>query len=74
MGGDSNIVFTVFNSTYEPIGDMEEMMEMGVISFHLYGRRLLGEFSLVRLKKGTGKEWLLIRKKEERSLTNPNRD
>ncbi|MFZ3208807.1 MAG: DNA polymerase ligase N-terminal domain-containing protein [Geobacteraceae bacterium] len=49
---------------YEPLADLGEGLEEGVISFRLHGRKLTGEFSLVRLKKGTGKEWLLIKKKE----------
>ena len=48
---------------YEPLVDFGAGLTAGAISFLLYGQRLSGEFSLVRLKKGTGKEWLLIRKK-----------
>jgi len=49
---------------YEPLDDFTEGLAAGAVRFRLHGRRLSGEFSLVRLKKGTGKEWLLIRKKE----------
>ena len=49
---------------YEPLHDFAEGLAAGAVRFRLHGRRLSGEFSLVRLKKGTGKEWLLIRKKE----------
>jgi bifunctional non-homologous end joining protein LigD len=48
---------------YEPLVDFDAGLTAGTISFLLYGQRLSGEFSLVRLKQGTGKEWLLIRKK-----------
>jgi bifunctional non-homologous end joining protein LigD len=48
--------------TYEPIGDMAEGLAAGAISFYLLGRKLVGTFSLVRLKKGSGKEWLLIKR------------
>ena len=47
--------------TYEPVGDMAEGLAAGAISFRLHGRKLVGAFSLVRLKKGSGKEWLLIK-------------
>jgi hypothetical protein len=39
-------------------------MEAGSITFRLHGRKLNGLFSLVRLKKGTGREWLLIKGKD----------
>jgi bifunctional non-homologous end joining protein LigD len=50
---------------YEPVGDMAEGLAAGAISFRLHGRKLTGEFSLVHLKKGTAKEWLLIKKKQD---------
>jgi bifunctional non-homologous end joining protein LigD len=49
---------------YEPLSDMTKGLAAGAISFILHGEKLTGEFSLVRLKKGTGKEWLLIKMKE----------
>jgi bifunctional non-homologous end joining protein LigD len=48
---------------YEPLVDFGAGLTEGTISFRLHGQRLSGEFSLLLLKKGTGKEWLLIRKK-----------
>jgi len=49
---------------YEPIGDMEAGLQRGHITFVLHGSRLVGEFALVRLKKGAkGNEWIMIRKK-----------
>jgi bifunctional non-homologous end joining protein LigD len=36
-----------------------------LIEFTLKGRRLQGGFALVRLKKGKGSDWLLIKKKDE---------
>ena len=51
--------------TYEPLLDMEAGLEKGSLAFRLHGNRLNGEFALVRIKKSqTGKEWLLIKKKE----------
>jgi bifunctional non-homologous end joining protein LigD len=48
--------------TYEPVGNMAEGLSTGTISFRLHGRILVGAFSLVRLKEGSGKEWLLIKR------------
>lgn len=48
---------------YEPLVDMETGLRKGNLAFRLYGNRLNGEFTLVRIKKSiTGKEWLLIKK------------
>ena len=46
---------------YEPLADFGPGLAAGALRFRLHGRRLTGEFSLVRMKKGTGKEWLLIK-------------
>jgi bifunctional non-homologous end joining protein LigD len=47
--------------TYEPVERRGDS-----ISFVLYGQKLRGGFTLTLLKgKGTGKEWLLIKKKDE---------
>lgn len=49
--------------TYESKGDMEEGLRKGHITFVLHGSQLMGEFALVRFKKGSkGNEWLLIKK------------
>lgn len=51
---------------YEPLVDLEAGLKKGNLAFCLYGKRLKGEFTLVRIKKSTtGKEWLLIKKKDE---------
>lgn len=49
----------------------EEQLARGDFKFHLSGRKLNGDFALVRLnkkstgsKKGSGEEWLLIKKKD----------
>ena len=48
---------------YEPLAGMEEGLAKGRLSFVLSGRRLQGEFSLIRLKRATtGREWLLIKR------------
>ncbi|HEX2768669.1 MAG TPA: DNA polymerase ligase N-terminal domain-containing protein, partial [Geobacteraceae bacterium] len=57
-------VFIWDKGDYELTGDMEAGLEKGHITFVLHGSRLVGEFDLVRLKKGTkGNEWLMKRKK-----------
>jgi bifunctional non-homologous end joining protein LigD len=40
-------------------------LKKGHISFILHGKKLKGEFSLIRLKGEKGNEWLLIKKKDE---------
>jgi bifunctional non-homologous end joining protein LigD len=50
--------------SYEPVEWGDELIE-----FVLDGRRLKGGFALVRLKKGKGSDWLLIKKKDEHALT-----
>jgi bifunctional non-homologous end joining protein LigD len=49
---------------YEALADMTAGLEAGNITFSLHGGKLNGLFSLIRLKKGNGKEWLLIRGKD----------
>jgi bifunctional non-homologous end joining protein LigD len=53
---------------YAPLEDFEVGLAAGAIRFCLHGKKLSGEFSLVRLKKGTGKEWLLIKKKGKMAI------
>ena len=45
----------------DPAGDLER----GKLSFTLSGRKLKGGFSLVRLRRGKGEEWLLIKKADD---------
>jgi bifunctional non-homologous end joining protein LigD len=57
--------------TWEPIGDPEEQIEQGKLSFYLHGERLKGEWSLVlmRGRKQYGKKnWLLIKKDDEYAI------
>ena len=49
---------------YEAAADLTAGLEAGNITFSLHGGKLNGLFSLVRLKKGTCEEWLLIKKKD----------
>ena len=48
---------------FVPLGDAPGGdLERGKLSFELHGKKLRGAFSLVRLKRGEGKDWLLIKK------------
>ena len=48
------------SGAYEPVDWGDDL-----IDFVLEGERLRGGFALVRLKKGKGNEWLLIKRKDE---------
>lgn len=51
--------------SYEPMGDMEEGLRKGRLAFVLHGSKLIGEFTLVRFRKGAkGNEWLIIKKQQ----------
>jgi len=53
-------------------GDPGGSLSTGKLSFELKGKKLNGAFTLVRMKnlpKGTGKEWLLIKKKDAHADT-----
>ncbi len=52
--------------TYELIGEgsAEEQLARGDFKFHLNGEKLQGDFALVRMKRGKGNEWLLLKKKD----------
>lgn len=49
--------------TYTPIEWRDDS-----IQFVLEGQKLRGGFALVRLKKGKGNEWLLIKRRDEHAL------
>jgi bifunctional non-homologous end joining protein LigD len=44
---------------------LREGLEKGHITFILNGEKLKGEFALIRLKKASPKDWLLIKKNDE---------
>ena len=44
---------------------IRDELRKGHITFILEGKKLKGEFALIRLKKGDPKNWLLIKKKDE---------
>jgi bifunctional non-homologous end joining protein LigD len=55
--------------TWEPIGDAGEGLAKGDLKFRLHGKRLKGDFVLVRMKprkEDRGRQnWLLIKKRDE---------
>ena len=55
--------------TYEPAaGDVEAFrrgLDKGRLTFTLRGKRLGGAWSLVRMGRGSGREWLLIKRSDE---------
>ena len=50
--------------TFEVLGDVpvEKQLERGDFKFQLHGRKLLGNFALVKLKNSKKDEWLLLKK------------
>ena len=52
--------------TFEMLGTAtaEEQLERGDFKFVLHGEKLNGEFAIVRMKRGKGNEWLLLKKKD----------
>ena len=55
--------------TWEPLGDPDEGLAKGDLKFRLHGKRLKGDFVLVRMKprkEDRGRQnWLLIKKRDE---------
>jgi bifunctional non-homologous end joining protein LigD len=52
--------------TYEMLSEAstEEQLTRGDFKFYLNGKKLKGEFAIVRMKRGKGNEWLLLKKKD----------
>ena len=51
--------------------DADKALASGKLSFELKGKKLKGAFALAQMKglpKGTGKEWLLMKKKDDHAL------
>lgn len=62
------------NGTYEPleengkVSDEKELLKelhAGSLKFTLHGKKLKGEFALVKMKNSEGNAWLLIKHKDE---------
>ncbi len=64
--------------TWEPVGDAAEMLRKGDLKFRLRGKKLKGEFALVRMKSrrpgSKGNEWLLIKHRDEYAVHGYNID
>jgi len=58
------------HGVYEVIGDppAESQMERGDFKFRLQGKKLRGDFVLVRTKQNKGKDWLLIKKRDGHTI------
>jgi bifunctional non-homologous end joining protein LigD len=52
--------------TFEMLGDLtpQEQLAKGDFKFVLHGEKLKGEYAIVRMKRGKGNEWLLLKKKD----------
>ena len=63
-GGGSVMLWD--RGTYQLLGDAtaEQQLARGDFKFRLSGRKLTGEFAIVRMKRGKGNEWLLLKKKD----------
>ena len=56
---------------FEMLGEktMVEQLDRGDFKFRLHGRKLSGEFAIVRMKnRGKGNEWLLLKKKDASAM------
>lgn len=54
--------------TWEPIGDVDKMLKAGDLKFRLHGQRLRGTWALVQMKGEEGKNWLLIKHRDDDSI------
>lgn len=54
------------------IKDPKHGLEHGKLLFDLFGHKLRGRWTLVRLQKGNGKEWLLIKKPDAYASKEPS--
>jgi len=63
-GGGSVMLWD--RGTYELLGhaSAEDQLARGDFKFRLAGQKLEGEFAIVRMKRGKGNEWLLLKKKD----------
>jgi bifunctional non-homologous end joining protein LigD len=52
------------NGRYESAGDPVAALKKGKLAFRLFGRKLQGEFNLVRMG-GRERQWLLIKSRDE---------
>lgn len=65
-GGGTVMVWD--RGTYEPRGDMAQMLDAGSVKVHMGGEKLHGGFALVRMKRRTDEtrdSWLLIKERDD---------
>ena len=62
--------------TWEPIEDPQEGLEKGKLVFQLHGKRLKGEWTLVKTSRRDkrGNSWLLIKHRDEEVREGGNAD
>ncbi len=51
--------------TWDPRGDVDEMLEDGNLKFDVHGDRMTGGWALVRFPKGGKGAWLLVKEKDD---------
>ena len=62
------------DGTFEPEGQLSasEQLGRGELKFILYGKKLKGSFVLVKLRRNeSGRDWLLIKHRDEAATTGP---
>lgn len=64
------------HGVYEVIGEpaAEGQLERGDFKIHLHGQKLRGGYVLVRTRRNKGRDWLLIKKKDEHAIPGWNID
>jgi bifunctional non-homologous end joining protein LigD len=64
-GGGSVMLWD--RGTYEVLEDLpaEQQLARGDFKFRIHGEKLRGDFAIVRMKRGKGNEWLLLKKKDQ---------
>ena len=56
---------------WEPEGDADDALREGALKFSLFGKRLKGNWALIRLEQKKGEDkvsWLLLKEKDEHAL------
>ena len=63
------------NGTWEPKGDAQAGLKKGHLSFTLHGKRLKGDWALIRMRgEGKRENWLLIKENDDEASTENNED
>jgi DNA ligase D-like protein (predicted 3'-phosphoesterase) len=67
-GAGGVIVWDRGTYTNATICEMTEGLERGHLSFRLHGEKMGGGYTLTRIREGERETWLLIRRRDERTL------